>query len=497
VVKGKEMKVKHILLLIISISWITLLNAASVEATVNTTEVIKGNSVQLRIKAIGGAAAFPTIRDIEGVQVNNGGTSRQSSMQITVNGMKQERSTVKKYSFVPNHDLTIPAYTVRIGGKNYRTKPISIKVMESNAPQITNDNKFSFVLKSNKNSVYVGESFVLTVYISASDKLQGAQIGDYTPPTASGFFIKETGKQKKYQNNGYITIEQRYILTAKKEGNFTISPASVKLGMPDRSRQDIFGRYGTSWTNVVSNALDIEVKGLKSDADLIGDFSVESIIDAQKVKANKPINFTVTIRGKGNLEDFEFQKYEIDGVTIYSDEAKVESHLDGSELISSYSKSFAFIAEDDFTIPARTISMYNPQTQESKTLEIPEYNITIAGKKSFVSTPSMEQISIKPEKVTSEIIEKKVEVKTIAWWMLVLAFILGAFMMYLLRFLPKLWTAKQKSYKESEALKILYAHISEGSDVEEMVRKLYAKKSGDKSVIIDKKELKAMMENFI
>jgi len=80
--------------------------------------------------------------------------------------------------------------------------------------------------------------------------------------------------------------------------------------------------------------------------------------------------------------------------------------------------------------------------------------------------------------------------------MLVLAFILGAFMMYLLRFLPKLWTAKQKSYKESEVLKVLYSHISEGPDVEEMVRKLYAKQNGDTSIQIDKKVLKEMVERF-
>ncbi|MGB5506279.1 MAG: hypothetical protein WBM70_06315, partial [Sulfurovum sp.] len=51
-------------------------------------------------------------------------------------------------------------------------------------------------------------------------------------------------------------------------------------------------------------------------------------------------------------------------------------------------------------------------------------------------------------------------------------------------------------YKESEALKILYAHMSEDAKVEEMVRKLYARKNGDKSIEIDKKVLKEMVERF-
>jgi len=97
------------------------------------------------------------------------------------------------------------------------------------------------------------------------------------------------------------------------------------------------------------------------------------------------------------------------------------------------------------------------------------------------------------EKTKEVIIEKKVEVKTVAWWMLALAFVFGALFTYLLRFMP---TKKQKPYKESEALKILYGHMGEDSKIEEMVRKLYAKKNGDKSIQIDKKELKEMVARF-
>jgi hypothetical protein len=69
--------------------------------------------------------------------------------------------------------------------------------------------------------------------------------------------------------------------------------------------------------------------------------------------------------------------------------------------------------------------------------------------------------------------------------------------MYLLRYLPTAkWTRNKSPFKESEALKILYAHMSEDVEAEAMVRKLYAKKNGDKSVIIDKKVLKALVEKY-
>ena len=481
-------------------SLFTLLSAASVEATVDTQEVVKGNPVQLNIKAVGKAVAFPRINQINGMNVTSTGTSKSSSMSITSSGMVSETYTVKKYVFVPDRDMTIPAYTVNISGKKYKTKPIEIKVVQSQAPTVQKNAKFSFVLKSDKKSVYVGETFVMTLYISVSNDLRGVQIGNFVEPTSNDFFIKAIDGQKEYQTKDASVIEKQYIVTAKKEGNFTIGSASAKLGQVDRSRQDIFGRYGIRWSNIVSNTLDIEVKVQEKESDLVGDFSLDAKIDSQKVKANKPVNLTIKIEGKGNLEDFEFPKYEIDGVTIYSDKAKVQSHLAGTAFVSTYTKSFAFIAEEDFTIPKRSISVYNPNTKETKVLEVASYHVNVEGKK--VSTKqatsnSTENKETQADKIKEINVEKKIELKSVVpWWMLVLAFVLGMLTLYLLQVLPRLWQRKERNYKDSDALKILYSHISEDKAVEEMVRKLYAKKSGDKSVQIDKKELKEMLERF-
>ena len=78
--------------------------------------------------------------------------------------------------------------------------------------------------------------------------------------------------------------------------------------------------------------------------------------------------------------------------------------------------------------------------------------------------------------------EVEVKVKSVEWWMLIIAFILGLLLMYLFKYLSLPKFKRNKSpYKESEALKILYAHINESKEIEEMVRKLYAKKNGDKA----------------
>ena len=483
-------------LFVVMHSLLTFVNAASVEATVNTQEVVKGNSVQLRIKAIGGTVTFPNLHDINGIKVKNAGTTRQSSMQITANGMHKEISTLRKYIFMPDHNMTIPSYTVQIDGKNYKTKPIDIHITESHAPKLQKSEKFSFQLKSDKTSVSVGESFVMTVYMSISQSLQGIQISEYVAPSSPNFFIKEITGQKQYEHDGYTIIEKRYIVTPKKEGNFTINASTAKLGQPDWSRQDIFGRPGTSWMPIVSNVLLMEVKTLPSDTDLVGDFKIDAKLDTKNVKANKPVNLTIHIEGKGSLEDFEFPKYEIDGVTVYSDDTKAKSHLNGTQLLSSYTKSFAFISGEDFTIPARQISVYNPKTKKTNTLKVPSYDVHVEGQKATIATGTTHNTVETKQPLSPKIITKKVEVKTTAWWMLILAFFLGVLFMYMVQFLPKMLKGKNRIYKTSDALKILYPHMSEDKEVEKMVRKLYAQKSGNKSEQIDKKELKEMVERF-
>jgi len=211
----------------------------------------------------------------------------------------------------------------------------------------------------------------------------------------------------------------------------------------------------------------------------------------------------VKIEGEGSLEDLEFPNYEIDGVTVYSDDAKVESNLVGDKLHSTLTKSFAFISDHDFSIPVRNFSVYDTKKGKVNNLEIPAYKIKVEAGKIAAPVPSTAakgavQTNLKQEDTPQNSVSKKeAESKNVALWMLVVAFVLGILFMYLLRYLPTgKWKRDKNPFKESEALKILYAHMSEDRDAEEMVRKLYAKKNGDKSVIIDKKVLKTLVEKY-
>ena len=498
------LNVQKFLFIILSMLW-TFSHAASVKATVNTVEVVKGNPVQLRIKATGGSAAFPKILMVADAPVV--GRSTNSSQNYTMmNGtFKSEKITTQVIQFVPEHDMTIPSYTVNISGTEYKTDPIGIKVVKSSAPTAQKSSLFSLQMQANKKKVMVGESFMVTVYFSLKNGVRLSQGVQYTKPQFPGVTAVDVEEKNAYMKGNYQVQEVRYILTAQKEGNTTITPAKAKVGIPDRSRRDIFGMtFGTKWSQAASNSLEIEVLPQAQESDLIGKFKVNTTIDTQAVKENKPVNLTVKIEGKGNLENFEFPKYEIDGVTVYSDEAKVDTNIVDGALHSIYSKTFAFISDTDFTIPARKFSMLTLEDNILKSLHVNAYDIKIksshsaAGTAKIDTTKGIVQTNMSQAVQTKEVIvEKEVEVRSVAWWMLVAAFTLGALFMFAVKELPKLKSKIANPYKEDGALKILYAHMSESPEIEVMVRKLYAKKNGDKSVVIDKKELKELVERFL
>lgn len=490
---------KVVWIITLSLQWVW---SASVEATVSSTEVVPGNAVQLHIKAVGDDAVFPDIQLIDGHTVTGTHTGSSSSYSFINGEMKSEHATTKTLTFVPTKDMTIPSYAIEIDGKVYKTDPIKITLVKSNAAVGQNNDLFSLQMRANKSRVMVGESLMVTVYFSLKNGVRLSQDIQYTQPTFPGFIVTDGGEQSAYIKGNYQVQEVRYILTAQEEGNFTVAPAYAKIGLPDRSRRDIFGMtFGTTWKQTASNTLQIEVLPQAEQSDLIGDFTLNATVDAQEVKANKPVNLTVKIEGKGNLENFEFPKYEIEGVTVYSDEAKVETKVMDGEIYSIYSKSFAFISEEDFTIPERAFSMLSLQDKQLKTVKVNGYDIAIKkSKSSAVSTETAQphgvvQTNMQPD-ATESTVQKQAEDKSVAWWMLAVAFGSGALFMLLIQRLPRLKSRSTNPYKESEALKILYTHMSEDTQVEAMVRKLYARKNGDKSVEIDKKLLKELVERY-
>lgn len=486
----------------------TFLYAGSVKATISEIEVVKGDPVLLTITVVGSKSdSLPNIKEIAGVPVI-GITRGGSSSYIHVNGQsKMEHTQTLTLEFVPERNMTIPAFQLQVDGVIKSTDVIELIVIDKVTGAKKSNVNFSLAIKSSKSKVYLGESFLITVYFKQRTIIDLMHI-DYHPPAFKDFFNKQVGKEKTHTKDGYGIHELTYLLTAKREGNLTVEFAHARVAERNRQRQ-LGGWYTDSpkWSNIRSQSMDIEVINANVAHDIVGEFTLNEAIDSLRVEGNKPVNLQVELMGEGNLEDYDGIKFDIPNVTIYSDDAKVETQFTHGKLKSRYLKSFVFIADHNFTIPSYAIRVFNYKTGKLKRLQTKEYKIEVKSGTNMASVPvvhTKQALTLKSENREDVTESNNYKMKIPSFSALAIAFALGAIALFviqtLLHYLPSItfgkWKSKKTGFTGHDALKILYPYVSESKEVEEMVRQLYAIKSGEKGIEIDRKSLNEMVANY-
>lgn len=484
--------------LFIGLLTMNALHAGIVEATVDKSKVVRGDSVQLSITVMGEEFDnLPDIPTIAGVDVLNSQRS-QGSRYSYINGeSKSEQSETLILEFEPDKNVTIPPFKFEVDGKMEESEPILIEVVEP-SNQIISTQKFSLDLELDKKSVALGEPIIATVHLRERRDADVMR-REYQHPSFKSFFSKPIGEEKSYQVGDYVIHELKYQLIAKTAGQLTLEPIRAKIAEPVQKR-DFIGFITTvpKWTNLSTGSRIIEVTKPQREYDLVGKYQLHDQVDTQKVKSNKPVNLTITLQGEGSLEDYEGITFDIPGVTVYSDEAKVTTQLVGSTLQSHYSKNYVFIADHNFVIPSVSIKAYDYQTHSIQTLTTKNYTIAVEGSSVQATAPVVHtKESVEPAKSDAPSPSKTVVWNVPAWWMLLVSFMSGGVVALLVsRLIPTIGFKRHtKGYQENDALTILYPHMHESDEVEAMVRKLYDKRAG-KKVEIDKVQLKALVERY-
>jgi len=474
--------------------------AGSVEARVDTREVVRGDTVLLTITVVGEKREkLPDIDAINGVMVDTV-TRHSGSSFIQVHGQnKMEHTQTMTLEFKPLESMTIPAFQIEVDGKVETTSAIALKVVDATSGTKRKNPHFSLDMKLDKTKVYLGEPLVATVYFRQRTVLDIMKL-KYEKPEFKAFFNRQLKGEKTYKKKGYTIHKLNYLLLAKKEGNLTLEPARARVAQRVRQRQ-AGGWFANvpKWSKLASDSLNVEVIKPDEAYDVVGDFKLNEVIDTTQAKAHKPIHLKMELVGEGSLEDFEGIAFDIDGVTIYSDDAEVNSTLIAKHLESHYSQSFVFIADHDFTIPSKTLRIFNYKTGEVKIVKTKAYDIKIEGKSQVGVLPIVH--TKKSLKVEIPVVNESRDTINLHYWIGVGMFLLGSIITILFQYLLTLyqtkWKRKKLGFDGHEALRVLYPNIGKSKEVEAMVRKLYAVKNGEKGINIDRMLLKKMLNEYM
>lgn len=300
----------------------------AVQAGVSERSVYVGQPVTFQIRVNGSQSpaepVWPTLDGVD-VQPQGGQNTTQSSITI-INGRREER---RFEGYIFNYQVvfqkpglqTIPALTVDVDGKEYRTNPVVVNVRE---PQNRSDVRLR--IEVDNASPYVGEAVELraTLYLRSTvqnvslslPRLDGSfetydvpgadiQSGRQAPVEFLGSRVQGERGQAMLDGQQYDTFTVRKLLVPLVEGPQQLGPATLSCQVVIRQSRSFFDDDQIERASVPSNAIQLDVRALPEDgkpanfSGLIGRYSVSAAASATDVYVGDPITLTIRVGSGG------------------------------------------------------------------------------------------------------------------------------------------------------------------------------------------------------
>jgi len=429
----KYVNSKIVIPIVLLILTITTGYSQQVEFTATALEQVGvGDQFRLIFSVNNQASGFkaPAIKDFSVLSGPN--PSSSSSMRMINN--KVTRSVEYSYTYIlqaiKEGTFTIGSASVTVEGKVYESNPVTITVVKGNkqpqpdqqgtqsAPDISSKNLFVRA-SVNKNNPYQGEQVIITYKIYTRVSLSSPRFSKL--PSMTGFWkenlLENNSNYKQYRESldgleFNVAEIKRDALFAQKSGRLTIEPLEVDVtAQVERKRKrsndpfdDFFNDsfFGSNYQNIEktlrSNAVTINVKPLptnnrsKDFNGAVGNFTINSSIDKNRIKANDALTLKFTVSGSGNLKmidkpDFAFPPdFEVYDPRIVDDIKTGNTGISGK-------RTFEFLIvprnHGNYTIKSVPFVYFDINSGNYRTLKTPEFKLIVekgAGNQNYTNT---------------------------------------------------------------------------------------------------------------
>jgi hypothetical protein len=370
---------------------------ATIQASVDRTEVPQDESISLKITQVGKSDSPLSPKfDASDFEIMNQFESSQFS-SVYVNG-KFENKSEQSITYILR-PLKVGTLRIRnITNNGEKAADVSVQVIQENAykksvggeaPSLNGDAKNFFVKADvSKSRAYKGEQIVVSFYIYRRTRVNLRDVMQY--PSFQGFIREDLempilSGRPDYEavSLGGIPFERallaRYAVYPIKEGKLKIDGFSIRADYipknagSDDLLQDPFFQFFTQVTprtgTSKSDPITIDVLPLPEEGKTaqftggVGDFDVTSQLDSATQKANSPINLRVNVKGKGNASLIEFPKVDWPaGIKFYESQGKSKNLGQGST-----EKTFEVVLvpqqKGEYDLPPIEFDFFNPESR--------------------------------------------------------------------------------------------------------------------------------------
>lgn len=381
-------------------------------------DVVAGNQFKVVYRlsnAQGNALNAPAV---SGCELRYGpSTSSSQSVQI-INGQTTSSSSVDyAYIYVASKEgeYTIPAATIRVGGKTltadaqkFRVLPadkvasqtgssVSVTDRSSQAVDrpIGKDDIFVRVIL-NKNSAYENEAVECTLKLYTKYEAITSFSASSTP-TYEGFLVEdvevksELNALENYNGQNYRTaILRKYILYPQKSGKLTVTSGSYDIVVQQLERipQGFFNYTRTIEKPVKLREYTstINVKPLPQPAPAgysgaVGEFTVKGELSTTKLKTGEAATLTYSVTGTGNVKFLKDPDPQLPSeFECYPPAHSVNARVSGANMTGTMTSEFTFVPQypGEFQIPAYDFVYFQPSKGAYSTVTVPAMDISVA-----------------------------------------------------------------------------------------------------------------------
>ena len=394
-------------------------------------------------------------QDVEDIQVGEfpgfnvifGPSTSSSSSFSMINGKTTQSSTLTfTYTLLATEEgkFTLPAATIKVGGKNYKSASSVIEVLpssgnntqgntqqsQSNRQQNNSSsrqrgkasasdigsNELYMTVTASKRRIYEQEAVLLTYKLYTLVNIQ--QIAGEMPQL-DGFHVQEVDskaqmslKYERVNGRNYGTaVWRQYVLFPQKTGKLKVPSitfdSQVEIQNTSMDPFDIFFGGGSLSQivkkSIVAPAIDIEVLPLPTPkpanfAGAVGKYTISGQLTPEQVNANDAATLRLTVSGQGNMKLMKAPKVNFpQDFEIYDPKVsdKTTNTLSGAKGNVVYDYVVVPRHGGKFNIAPVEFCYFDPETESYKTLKTDSFSIAVAKSKTTGSSNYHEQEDLK------------------------------------------------------------------------------------------------------
>jgi len=172
--------------------------------------------------------------------------------------------------------------------------------------------------------------------------------------------------EEEKEDNHLSCITQHYSLTANKSGDFILPALKAHIESIPKKYQALYNKnHYLQKTDIYTTSIPLKVTPLPQNLKVTGDYRLTASTDKNEVDAQNPIHFTVTLEGEGNIENLDFLTLSISHTLVYP------------HATSTLSKTFDIVSDENYTIPAISLSYFNQESHMVENISTNTYQIAV------------------------------------------------------------------------------------------------------------------------